>query len=114
MRAPRKTGLRGEGMTIQTLEVGDRLYEQRMNRCGKRICRICYPPGGSGDGVPGHGPYWYMCLQVKGKFRRFYIGKTLDTAKYVGADGRVDFAAYKNRGKGKGCEDDAREKGSEA
>jgi hypothetical protein len=87
-------------MTIQTVDVEGRHYENRLNRCGKPNCTICYPPGGSADGAPGHGPYWYLTVMMKGKFHRFYIGKTLDTRKFVGPDGTVDVNAYRNRKEG--------------
>lgn len=81
-------------MTLQTVKCGCRIYELRLNRCGKPKCRVCYPPGGAGDGMPGHGPYWYMQVTQGALFRRFYIGKDLDTSKYVNADGQPDWAEY--------------------
>lgn len=95
----KRTGVRREGMTIQTLLVGERIYEQRLNRCGRRNCQVCYPPGGSGDGAPGHGPYWYMCVVRNGRAFRLYIGKDLNTARYVTAEGVVDWFWYRNRKK---------------
>lgn len=86
-------------MIVQAIDVGGRHYECRLNRCGKRGCRVCdsaiAPPGKA----PGHGPYWYLVAQSRGKTRRLYIGKELDTSKYVTPGGFIDWHGYRNRGK---------------
>jgi len=82
-------------MVLQVVHVGDRTYEHRLNRCGKRNCTICYPPDGSGPVRPGHGPYWYLCLPWRKKWLRIYIGKNLDTARFALPDGSTDWGAIK-------------------
>lgn len=86
-----------ESMIKQSLVVGTRTYEQRYNRCGKRNCRTCYHRPADYCGPPGHGPYWYLCITFNGRWRRLYIGKELDTAKFIQADGSIDWVAFKNR-----------------
>lgn len=79
------------GMVVATLHVGTRLYEQRMNRCGKTNCRVCGPRESESDRRPGHGPYWYLCVTRGSKWVRVYIGRELDTQRFVGKDGQVDW-----------------------
>jgi hypothetical protein len=45
--------------------------------------------------VYGHGPYWYLIVPGGYRPTRVYIGKTLDTQRYVRDDGEVDWAAIK-------------------
>lgn len=66
-----------------------RSYEQRRVNCGKPNCGKCNPPGG--DSRPSHGPYWYLCVRRNHRWRRVYLGKELDTQKYIDNDGNVDF-----------------------
>lgn len=82
-------------MVVQTVQVGRRTYELRYNRCGKGNCSTCYPVGGRAGQRVGHGPYWYLCASRGRRWMRVYVGKTLNTAIYVTADGGVDWAAVK-------------------
>lgn len=68
---------------VESFKFQDRVYELRLNSCGKQNCRTC-----SGR-EPRHGPYWYLCVPWGGKWRRIYLGKDLDTTKYIGPDGKV-------------------------
>lgn len=68
---------------VQSFPFHGRIYELRKNSCGRKNCATC---GGS---RPAHGPYWYMCISRKGKWRRIYIGKDLDTTKFITADGKI-------------------------
>jgi len=76
--------------TARVLEVGSRTYELRWVCCRKTNCKKCYTPNGW---VPSHGPYWYLCYSTARKTHRLYIGKNLNTQKYIGADGRINFGA---------------------
>jgi hypothetical protein len=64
-------------------------YEQRMNCCHKTACRSCFV---SGRWIPSHGPYWYLCLPLGRKWIRVYLGKHLDTNRFRGPDGKIDYA----------------------
>lgn len=70
------------------ITIDGRDYEARFVDCGKDNCTRCNKPGGR---VPTHGPYWYLCAQRFGKFRRVYIGKTLDPLKYITKEGAIDW-----------------------
>lgn len=84
----------GTGKAVQeSFKFKGRIYELRRNSCGKRNCRTCRGRDAR------HGPYWYLCVPYGGKWRRIYIGKDLDTTKYIGQDGKVDHAMM-----GKGSE----------
>lgn len=72
-----------------------RHYEQRLVNCGKPNCSRCSPPGHVSR--PSHGPYWYLCAQRGKRWRRVYIGKELDTTKYVDIDGHPDWPAITRR-----------------
>lgn len=65
-----------------------RHYEARLNDCGKANCTRC---GGEGKRHPSHGPYWYLCVQRNGRWHRIYLGKELDTRRYVLPNGEVDW-----------------------
>lgn len=78
--------------TVAAFSVGSRHYESRLNDCGKVNCRQC---GGTGRRHPSHGPYWYLCVMARGSWRRIYLGKELDTTKYVAPDGSIDWAAVR-------------------
>jgi len=77
---------------LATLRQGGRTYEQRLNDCGKANCRKC---GGDGARQASHGPYWYLCVLLRHKWVRIYLGKELDTARFVDATGEVDWEAVK-------------------
>lgn len=73
---------------ISSFKMDGRVYERSLVDCGKANCSRCRTP----DGRAGsHGPYWYMCATRKGRWRRVYIGKNLDTARFVLPDGHVDW-----------------------
>jgi len=80
--------------TVAAFEVAGRHYEARLNDCGKINCRKC---GGAGRRHPSHGPYWYLCVMSRGSWRRIYLGKDLDTTKYVDPTGHIDWAAVRNK-----------------
>ena len=92
-------GERGEPsdarMVVQTLRVGERVYEQRYNRCGRLNCNTCYAEAGAGGGRVGHGPYWYLCGAVGRRWKRVYIGKNLNTELYATPGGAIDWNAVK-------------------
>jgi hypothetical protein len=77
-------------MILNRIVVGARTYEQRRNRCGRRNCRTCYGPPGDQGRRPGHGPYWYLILSTRRGIRRVYIGKNLDTARFINPDGSIN------------------------
>jgi len=72
-----------------------------LTSCGKENCSKCSgEPEVAGDGLKvewGHGPYWYMRF-VRGRMRKWvYIGKDLDTRRYVTAAGTIDWTEYNER-----------------
>jgi len=84
-----------QAMSIQTVTLHNRSYELRLTRCGKRNCRVCYDRPPNSWRPPGHGPYWYLAFSsgINQQWRRIYIGKTLDTARFITPEGQIDFAA---------------------
>jgi hypothetical protein len=64
-------------------------YEQRLNCCHKPLCRSCFVHG---KWIPSHGPYWYLCLPLGRKWVRVYLGKHLDTNRFRGKDGKIDYS----------------------
>jgi hypothetical protein len=64
-------------------------YEQRLNCCHKVACHSCFV---SDRWIPSHGPYWYMCLPLGRKWIRVYLGKHLDTSRFRGPDGKIDYS----------------------
>lgn len=72
-----------------------RRYEQRLVNCGKSNCSKCHPPGAIAR--PTHGPYWYLCARRGHKWRRIYLGKELDTEKYIDNDGNIDWTQIGHR-----------------
>lgn len=76
--------------SLTTLKHEDRgvIYEGRFNTCGKSNCKRCNPATGP---VTGHGPYYYLCKTIRGKWFRQYLGRTLDTSKYRLPDGELDW-----------------------
>ena len=81
-----------DNATMHIFKQGGRTYESRLNDCGKVNCLKC---GGEGQRHPSHGPYWYLCLNVRGAWVRIYLGKDLDTKRYVTPDGQIDWEAVK-------------------
>jgi hypothetical protein len=84
-------------MVKQRLDVGIRSYELRYTICHRRNCTTCYGRQEDYCGPPGHGPYWYLCVVHARRWTRIYIGKTLDTTKFILADGAIDWATIKAR-----------------
>ena len=78
------------GMVVQQVTVGIRLYEQRYTRCCKVNCRTCYGRQPDFCGAPGHGPYWYLCYRTDRGWQRVYIGKDLNTEKFILEDGSIN------------------------
>lgn len=72
--------------TVQSIHVAGVTYELRLVNCGKANCRRCNIDGRS---APSHGPYWYIRFTEKGKTRRVYMGRDLDTRKYRDAAGAI-------------------------
>ena len=63
-----------QGMEAQAIATGHGRYVQRYARCG-RGCSVCSEGGAHYSAErPGHGPYWYFELEVKGKRQRRYCG----------------------------------------
>lgn len=75
-------------------KIGIRSYESKLNDCGKINCQRC---GGDGPRHASHGPYWYLCFPRKNKWYRIYLGKELDTTKFITADGNLDWEALRRR-----------------
>lgn len=75
----------GKGKAVvESFKFKNRVYELRLNACGKKNCSTCQ------GNIPRHGPYWYLCIPWGGKWRRIYIGKELDTTKFIGPNGKID------------------------
>jgi hypothetical protein len=90
--------LRPRSTTVATsLRVGDRLYEQRFQRCNKPNCSSCTGPAPNPAVPLGHGPYWYLCFSQGHSWRRIYIGKLLNTQLFVLPNGKLDHAAIEAR-----------------
>lgn len=87
------------GMIVRTIPVANRTYEQRFNLCHRKNCHTCYGRQPDYAGPPGHGPYWYLCVTIRHRWTRIYIGKELDTTKYVLPDGSIDWATLAQRKK---------------
>lgn len=98
MRNPANKGQESnDAMVVQRVAVGVRHYELRYNRCGKESCTVCYHRQADYAGRPGHGPYWYLSVARGRKWVRLYIGKELDTVKYIGGDGEIDWSLVKKK-----------------
>lgn len=82
---PRRTSA-----VVNALETCNRRYESRLIDCGKIRCSRC---GGAGDRHPSHGPYWYLCFTHAGRWHRQYLGKTLDTNRFITSSGNLDMTA---------------------
>jgi len=93
------TRMKSPRMISQRIDAVNRTYELRYVRCGKTTCHTCYNRGANFAGPPGHGPYWYLCATRKGRTVQMYVGKTLDTAKWMTPAGEIDWAAYNARSK---------------
>jgi len=78
---------------VQTVRGRLGRYDLIYTMCCRKNCKTCYGETRAVDLPMGHGPYWYLTVQVRGVPRRLYIGKVLDTTKYMGPDGRVDWPA---------------------
>lgn len=87
---------------VTTFREGRRTYERRYVDCGKDNCRRCTTPTGR---VASHGPYWYLCFLRKGKWFRVYLGKVLDTSRYVTKAGDIDWDAIRKRKRTKAGDD---------
>jgi hypothetical protein len=77
---------------LSTFKQAGRTYEQRLTDCGKPNCLRC---GGSGPRVASHGPYWYLCVLMNHHWVRIYLGRELDTKRYIAPDGQIDWEALK-------------------
>jgi len=64
-------------------------YELLWVNCGKPACRSCNGESRAVDLPRGHGPYWYLLAPCRGRPRRLYIGKNLDTSKFINPDGSI-------------------------
>ena len=84
-------------MVIQRVVVGLRTYECRYTLCHKPTCKTCYGRQEDYIGPPGHGPYWYLCVTTGRRWTRVYIGKTLDTTRFIRPDGEIDWPQIKER-----------------
>jgi hypothetical protein len=78
-------------MLVTSFSSGGRTYEQRYTCCHKENCKSCNPPNPDFSGPIGHGPYWYLCFRHGKGWTRVYLGKVLNTLKFVLADGSIDF-----------------------
>jgi len=75
-----------------TFRQAGRTYESRLNDCGNLKCQRC---GGDGPRHASHGPYWYLCVNINAKWVRIYLGRELDTTRFVAPDGQIDWDAIK-------------------
>jgi len=80
--------------TVQILHLGMRTYELKYVYCGKKNCGKCNRASGR---YPSHGPYWYLCFFQNGKWHRIYLGKNLDTRKFICADGSINWQQLQER-----------------
>lgn len=80
--------------TVTTFKEGDRTYERKYVDCGKDNCSYCNTDLGR---IPSHGPYWYLCVPKNGVWYRIYLGKELDTKRFVRDNGTIDWPAVKAR-----------------
>jgi len=80
--------------TISRFTDNGRVYERSIVDCGKANCSRCNSPAGR---RPSHGPYWYLCATHGGAWRRVYLGRILDTSRFIAPDGSVDWLAVSNR-----------------
>lgn len=79
---------------VATIKAEGRVYVRQFVDCGKKNCSRCRTP----DGRAGsHGPYWYLCATRRGKWRRVYVGKNLDTGRFMLPDGRIDWQRIETR-----------------
>lgn len=79
--------------TVQShFSIRDRHYEARLVDCGKPNCTKC---GGRGRRHPSHGPYWYLCYTHQARWYRQYLGKEVDTSRFVTAHGNLDIIALR-------------------
>lgn len=74
----------------ESFYVNGRRYISRFADCGKENCKRC---GGAGVRRASHGPYWYLCVTIDGRWVQIYLGKNLDTTRFVTAQGNIDTAA---------------------
>jgi len=86
-----------ESMVVQRLEIGIRTYENRYTLCHRPNCTVCYGRQEDYVGPPGHGPYWYLCVTTGRRWTRIYIGKVLDTNRFILPDGSIDWPQVKTR-----------------
>lgn len=85
----------GQGPTlVQRVDTGGHVYELRRVDCGKPNCSFCNLPGGR---RASHGPYWYHVARRGHKWLRLYIGKTLNTGKFLTPDGKIDWNKVSRR-----------------
>lgn len=83
---------RTKSAIVSAFQTNGRHYESRLVNCGKVNCQKC---GGSGPRHPSHGPYWYLCITHNGRWYRIYLGKDLDTTRFVTDRGNVDWPAIR-------------------
>lgn len=79
---------------VTVFREGRRTYERRYVDCGKTNCRRCTTAAGR---IASHGPYWYLCFARRGKWYRVYLGKILDTSRFITSAGDIDWNAIRNR-----------------
>ena len=82
---------------VRSVPLKTRRYELRYVECGKPNCRPCTRVNPNSPIPPGHGPYWYLIVTTQGTKRSIYIGKELDTMKFITPEGWIDWDAIKAR-----------------
>lgn len=73
---------------VTKFKVANRTYERRWVDCGKPNCQRCTGPDRR---IASHGPYWYLCIPRNKKWFRVYLGKNLDTQRFILENGRIDW-----------------------
>ena len=86
----------GGKAVVASLKIGTRTYERRFVDCGKKNCRRCNKLT---HREASHGPYWYLCIPRNKRWLRIYIGKELDTSRFILEDGRPDWDLIRNKSK---------------
>jgi len=85
--------LKHTSAVVESFWVHNHRYISRYADCGKPNCKRC---GATGPRNASHGPYWYLCFTDEhGRWQQIYLGKTVDTSRFVTSQGNLDLAAIR-------------------